>query len=359
MVTQPVGVTINEGDKLELTAVASGDTPMAWVWKKGGSAVLGADGTGLTATMVKNVAQLAHDGDYICEFTNAAGTATTDTATVVVVPLPEPPTVTTQPVGVTINEGEALSLSATSTGDTPMNWKWKLGGVDVVGASGTGLVADFSKSAAVLADAGDYTCEFTNDAGTATTDIATVVINDVPDPPKVLSHPEDLNLVEGDNLNLTATAEGDEPISWSWKKDNLDVFGAEGSEHEASLEKLNVQVDDSGDYHCVFENAHGSAETEVAIVNITPPPPVIVKQPESANLSVGDPISLLAEATGEIPITWLWKKDGVEISMAVGTSGFADYTKPMATLEDSGEYTCEFTSNGVTTITNAATITVS
>ncbi|MGM6681372.1 immunoglobulin domain-containing protein [Vibrio parahaemolyticus] len=177
IVTQPVGVTINEGDKLELTAVASGDTPMAWVWKKSGSAVLGADGTGLTATITKNVAQLAHDGDYTCEFTNEAGTATTDIATVVVVPLPEPPTVTTQPVGVTVSEGEAISLSADATGDTPMSWKWKLGGVDVSGATGTGLSAVFSKTSAALSDSGDYTCEFSNAAGTALTNAATITVS--------------------------------------------------------------------------------------------------------------------------------------------------------------------------------------
>lgn len=77
-------MTVTEGDTITLTAKASGDTPMTWAWKKGGSAVSGANGTGLTATFTKANAASGDAGDYSCVFTNDAGTAETDTATITV-----------------------------------------------------------------------------------------------------------------------------------------------------------------------------------------------------------------------------------------------------------------------------------
>ncbi|EGR3070240.1 phage tail protein [Vibrio parahaemolyticus] len=64
-----------------------------------------------------------------------------------------------------------------ATGDTPMNWKWQKDGSDVSGATGSGLTATFTKDNVQSADDGDYTCIFTNAAGTATSDAATVTVS--------------------------------------------------------------------------------------------------------------------------------------------------------------------------------------
>ncbi len=83
----------------------------------------------------------------------------------------------TQPSDTTVKVGGAITLKAIATGSTPMTWKWQKGGVDVSGATGTGLTATFTKSKAKAGDAGSYTCIFTNKAGSVTSGAAQVTVN--------------------------------------------------------------------------------------------------------------------------------------------------------------------------------------
>lgn len=149
-----------------------------------------------------------------------------------------------------------------------MTWSFKKDGTEV--NSETGLLATYDVPSVVLADAGSYTCVFTNDAGESTTNAATVTVNSAAKPPTVSEHPSDVNITEGDTLTLTASATGDTPMSWSFQQDSVEVLA--GSGLAATYNKPNALLADAGNYTCTFTNNAGSVTTNTAVVTIAPVP---------------------------------------------------------------------------------------
>ena len=84
-------------------------------------------------------------------------------------------------------------------------------------------------------------------------------------------------------------------------------------------------------------------------------PPSIRIQPASKTVTEGQTATFSVLATGTVPMSYQWKKNGVNISGA----NSADYTTPAAALADNGAaYRC-VVSNSVGSVTsNAATLTV-
>lgn len=82
------------------------------------------------------------------------------------------PAITSHPLGKGVNAGGTLTLSvAHSNATQPINYVWKNGTTVVGGNSPTLVISPVS-----LADAGNYTVEITNGAGTATSNVAAVVV---------------------------------------------------------------------------------------------------------------------------------------------------------------------------------------
>lgn len=65
-------------------------------------------------------------------------------------------------------------MSATATDAD--SWKWMKGASNVVGATGTGNVATFTKASAATGDSGSYKAVFTNAAGTTNSNASTVTV---------------------------------------------------------------------------------------------------------------------------------------------------------------------------------------
>lgn len=83
----------------------------------------------------------------------------------------KPPSITQQPTNQEITEGETLTLNVVATGAT--GYQWKKDGSDIPSATN----ATYSKSGALQADAGSYTCVVTGAGGSVTSNAATVTVN--------------------------------------------------------------------------------------------------------------------------------------------------------------------------------------
>ncbi|MCX6956242.1 MAG: immunoglobulin domain-containing protein [Verrucomicrobia bacterium] len=85
--TSPVAQTVNVGTTVIFTVAASGDTPLTYQWRKGGSAIVG-NASATTDTLTLPTVATGAAGDYDCVVTNDAGFATSAAATLTVNKLP-------------------------------------------------------------------------------------------------------------------------------------------------------------------------------------------------------------------------------------------------------------------------------
>ena len=166
--TQPAGRTVPTGDPATFTVVATGTEPLAYQWRKAGTAIAGAT----AATFTISAAQLTDNGAYSVVVTNAAGSVTSAVATLQVEPVAVAPSLTTQPVAQTAAIGGNVTFSVAATGTGPLSYQWKKDGVALVGAT----AATFTVSNAQGADAGAYSVTVTNAAGTVTSNAVTLTV---------------------------------------------------------------------------------------------------------------------------------------------------------------------------------------
>ena len=95
-------------------------------------------------------------------------------------------------------------------------------------------------------------------------------------------------------------------------------------------------------------DASGAVRIASTVSDIPAIPPSIVEQPASYTVQVGATARFRVSATGTEPISYQWKKNGVEI---VGATQ-ARYTTPRATESDNGSCFSVFISNVAGTVTS-------
>lgn len=244
---QPTGQTVNEGGTLTLSILATNAT--GYQWKKDGEDIPSAN----SATYTKQSVAPSDAGSYTCVVSGEGGTSvTSDAATVTVNALP---VITKQPSNQTINEGGNINLAVTATGAT--GYQWKKDGSDIPSATN----ATYSKSGALPADAGSYTCVVTGAGGAVESNAAVVTVNALP---VITQQPTNQEITEGETLTLNVVATG--ATGYQWKKGEEDILDATA----ATYTKEGATAADSGSYTCVVTGAGGSVTSNAATVTVNP-----------------------------------------------------------------------------------------
>lgn len=167
----------------------------------------------------------------------------------------KPPSITQQPINQTVNEGGTLTLSVVATNAT--GYQWKKDGSDIPSAT----EATYSKSGALPADAGSYTCVVTGAGGSVTSSPATVTVNALP---VITQQPTNQEINEGETLTLNVAATG--ATGYQWKKGEEDILDAT----TATYTKEGATTADAGSYTCVVTGAGGSVTSNAATVTVNP-----------------------------------------------------------------------------------------
>jgi len=168
-------------------------------------------------------------------------------------------------------------------------------------------------------------------------------------PPAITGQPQSQTVATGASASFTVTATGTAPLSYQWKFNNSDVAGATSP----TLTLSNVQAANAGSYTVVVSNAGGSVTSSSATLTVTRPsaPPSITQQPQAQTVDAGANVTFTVVATGDAPLSYQWKFNGVDIPGA---------TTPVLSLSsvqasNAGSYSATV-SNPAGSVTSAAAL---
>ena len=246
--TQPKSQSVNEGNSVTFSVVATGTAPLSYQWYKDGKAISGATGSSYTISSAKS----SDAGSYYVIVSNSAGSVTSNTVTLTIT---AKPVITTQPRSQTVNEGNSVTFSVVATG-TGLSYQWKKNGSNISGATGS----SYTISSAKTSDAANYTVTVSNTAGFVTSSAATLTVIAKP---VITNHPRSLTVNEGDSATFSVVATGS-GLSYQWYKDGRAISGATGSSYTISR----TQSSDAGSYYVVVSNTAGSVTSGTAILTV-------------------------------------------------------------------------------------------
>jgi hypothetical protein len=127
------------------------------------------------------------------------------------------------------------------------------------------------------------------------------------------------------------TASGSNPLSYQWLKDGSNIEGADQPLYTIS----NAQNGDARSYSIVITNSYGSVTSSNALLTILPTPPTISQQPAHEEpMWVGALARFNVIASGSEPLSYQWRKDGVNISGATSPT----FTLSSVRSADAGSY---------------------
>ncbi len=180
--------------------------------------------------------------------------------------------------------------------------------------------------------------QFTNGA----TAIAIVGVEDVP-PPAISLQPASETSYDGETVTLSVEVDGQGPFEYQWKKDGVDIDGA----NDSQLVIDNASGANDGDYTVTVTSTAGSVQSQVASLTIEglPDIPAFVEQPLGDIAFRGTQAVLDARAVSNTAITYQWYFEDQPIAGATGDT----LSINPADTDDEGTYHVVATSAGGST----------
>ena len=342
------------------TAAASGTPTPTVQWQvstNGGSSF--SDIGGATSTTYAFTAAAADNGkQFRAVFTNSAGTATTSAATLTV---NVAPAVTTQPANQTVTAGATASFSAAASGTPAPTVQWQVSTnsgssfTDVGGATAT----TYSFAAAAADTGKQFRAVFTNSAGTATTNAATLTVNFAP---AVTTQPANQTVTAGGTATFTAAASGNPAptVQWQVSTNGGSTFGDISGATATTYAFTTAVGDTAKQFRAVFTNSLGTATTGAATLTVNVAP-AITTQPASQTVTAASTATFTAAASGNPAPTVQWQvsTNGGSTFGDVSGATATTYAFAVAAADTGKQFRAVFTNSAGTATSNAATLTVS
>ena len=246
------------GQAANFSVVAGGSAPLSYQWFFNTNTVL-ASATNSTLTLTN--LQTTNTGAYVCIVTNAYGSDTSAVAQLTVT-VPVAPTISSQPQNQTVYPGATANFSVTANGSAPLSFQWFFNtNTALVGANNSALTINNVQAT----NAGTYHVVVNNLAGSVTSSLAVLTLNNSPVAPGFVTQPAAVIVLVGSTVAFSAAASGSAPIFYQWQKNSAAISGATNT----TLTLTNVQNSDAGNYSLVASNSVGSTTSSNATLAIT------------------------------------------------------------------------------------------
>ena len=277
----------------------------------------GTTATGSTATHTYNVA-----GTYVVTLTvtDNNGASSSSSSTVIANLAPTASFTLTPETGVEPLVVNVDGSASSDPNDSITNWSWTFGD----GGSGQGSTASHT-----YVNDGTYviTLAVTDEHGATDITTRTIVVDPLL-PPSVDTPPQSQPVVLGATATFSVGVSGTPPFSYQWRRDGAPISGATS----ATYSLPNVSLSDDGALFSVaVTNAAAtvvSAAAQLSAIEV----PSVTAGPQSQTVAVTTPASFDVTATGTAPLSYQWRRNGVPINGATGTS----FNIASAELSDDG-----------------------
>ncbi|HEV2695101.1 MAG TPA: immunoglobulin domain-containing protein, partial [Verrucomicrobiae bacterium] len=209
------------------------------------------------------------------------------------------PTIGTDPQSQTVYVGQSATFYVLTSGTAPLGYQWYYNTntpTPLAGATNSSVTLNNVQTS----NTDNYYVIVTNSFGSVTSGVAALTVN-IPNPPSIITQPQNQYISPGDNATFSVLAGGSEPLSYQWYYNtNTVLTNATGS----SLTIANVQAGNAGSYSVTISNLAGGISSTSAFltINTTPVAPAFNSQPASQIVLVGGIASFSAVANGTAPI---------------------------------------------------------
>ena len=302
--------------------------------------------SGISSTLRPTRAQLAGVNEFIIMATQAdaslpkTGSFYLDDIAVgdfAAAPADVAPTVTQQPAAASGTLGESVTLTAAASGspEPAVQWQSQAKGssswADVSGATSASLVVTLSTAV----NGTSYRAVFTNAAGTATTDAATVTLKAAK--PVVTTQPRPVSGKLGAIVKVKAAATGyPEPtkVRWELQRKGSTTWTKIPLATSSTLTLVLIPALDGAQVRAVFTSTAGSTASDPATVTVTGIAPVIVGQPSAQTVKKGSRATFTVTALGYPAPTYQWYRQDGDTWVKVAGATSASYSVTATTAAD-------------------------
>ncbi|KAK1196573.1 TITIN protein, partial [Pygoscelis papua] len=346
-----------KGSFVHLECIVSGSHPISIQWYKDGQEITASEKHKYsfhdnTAFLEINKLEGTDSGSYTCEATNKAGGNQCSGFLTV----KEPPYFVEKPQSQEVVPNARVQFKALVKGSTPLQIKWFKDSQELLSGANRSVWKDDTSSVLELflartSDTGNYTCQISNDVGTATCKAALFV----KEPPRFIQMPTSVvALREGQSTTFECQVVGTPEIHVTWYLDGNEVtdqakYGITFIDGLATLKVTQARVSDSGIYVCEAHNDAGSESCSVELK--VKEPPTFVRELRPTEVVKGLEATLECEVIGTPPFEVKWLKNNKEM---FSSKKYAMSTKESiftlnvtnCDVSDVGEYQCIISNEG-------------
>jgi gliding motility-associated-like protein len=311
---QPLPLSQCVGTNATFTVTAVG-VNLTYQWRKNGANIIGAN----AATYTINNISASDAASYTVVVSGDCGAAVTSNAATLVV---NPATaITTQPLPVTQCAGTTATFTVVATGTT-LTYQWRKDGVNIPGATNN----TYSIANIAAANAGSYSVVVSGSCGAnVTSNSVTLTVNPAT---AITVQPAPVTVCVGAPALFSVTAVGTN-LGYQWRKNGSNIPGATGSSYSIAA----VALTDAGNYSVVVSGDCGASVTSGSAALTVNPATSITTQPQPLTRCAGTSATFTVVAGGT-SLTYQWRKDGVNITGATGST----YTIASVAAGDAGNY---------------------
>ena len=197
IVTQPLNQTNSAGTTASFTVTAAGQLPLSYRWQKNGADLLDEGNVSGATTPELTLTAVSQDdaGTYTVAVSNVAGGVLSAPATLVVA---DPPSIVTPPASQAVAANSTVSFSVVAGGTPPLTYQWRFNEAEIAGATDS----SYSRTNVQSADAGSYSVQVGNSAGSTISEDAVLMVNTAP----ILSAISNLTVHAGATATVMASA---------------------------------------------------------------------------------------------------------------------------------------------------------